>query len=388
MIRIYKDAWYNRQIRSDNMRLLFVTGGTGGHIYPALALADYIKEQEKDADILFVGNHDRMEATEIPKHGYRFIGLHARGLSGSFTGKVKAVILMLKAYRQALSIIDKQKPDVVIGFGGYVSAPVMYAAYKRKIPTMIHEQNSVAGVSNKMVAKYMDKIVICYQKCFEVFDKQKAVLLGNPRATMAVQSSFDEAYFRSLGLSLQKPLILIVMGSLGSSSINELMKDVLPTLKKDYQILYVTGKNNHEEMKHYIHEEHIKIVDYVNQLAIIKHVDLIICRAGATTLSEITALGKPSIIIPSPYVAHNHQFYNARVLVDQKAAFMIEEKDLDANNLKNRIEQIMSNDKLRKQMGEHAQSLGFPNACCDMYGLIKQMKKGEENEIVEKIECV
>ncbi len=357
------------------MRLLFVTGGTGGHIYPALALSEYIKGQESDVDILYVGNHDRMEATEIPKYGYRFVGVRASGLSGGLNQKIKAVILMLKAYRQALSIIDEYQPDAVIGFGGYVSAPVMYAAYKRNIPTIIHEQNSVAGVSNKIVAKYMDKVVICYKKCFEVFDKEKTVLLGNPRATMAVYTPFDEAYFRSLGLSLQKPLILIVMGSLGSSSVNELMKDVLPTLKEDYQILYVTGKKNYEEMKGCIYKEHIKVVDYVDQLAIIKHVDLIICRAGATTLSEITALGKPSIIIPSPYVAHNHQFYNASVLVDQKAAFMIEEKALQADHLKDKIEQIMSNDRLRKQMGERAKALGFPNACKDMYDLIKQMKK-------------
>lgn len=357
------------------MRLLFVTGGTGGHIYPALALADYIKKQESDVEILFVGNRNRMEAQEVPKHGYEFVGLHASGLAGNFAKKAKAVILMLKAYRQSSSLLKKYKPDVVIGFGGYVSAPVMYAAYKKKIPTLIHEQNSVVGVANKMVAKYIDKIVICYQKCFDVFDKQKTLLLGNPRASMAMQRSFNEAYFQSLGLSLKKPLILIVMGSLGSSSINTLMKDVLPTLNKEYQILYVTGKQNYKEMSAYNYGDHIKIVDYIDQLSIIQHVDLMICRAGATTLAEITALGKPSIVIPSPYVAHNHQFYNASVLVEHKATFMIEEKDLNAHNLKDKIEQIMQNDQLRKQMGEGAKKLGFPNACQEIYTLIKQMKK-------------
>lgn len=357
------------------MRMLIVTGGTGGHIYPALALADAAKKRYKDIEILFVGNDDRMEASEVPAHGYAFKGLHACGLTGNIFHKAKALALMANCYRKTLPILKEFQPDIVIGFGGYVSAPVMLAAHAKHIPTMIHEQNSIVGVSNKMVADKMDAIVICYEKCYEEFGKEKTRLLGNPRASNAIEASFDEAYFLSLGLSLQKPLILVVMGSLGSTSINEIMKDALPQVSDEYQILFVTGKNNYQEISKQVKKDNIVVVDYVKQLDIMAHVDLIICRAGATTAAEITALGTPSILIPSPYVAHNHQYYNASVLVEKKAAFMIEEKDLNAEELNKKIEMIMSNAALRNSMKEHALALGKPHASDDILDWCEEMKK-------------
>lgn len=357
------------------MRILIATGGTGGHIYPAIALADAAKQRYDDIDILFVGNDDRMEAKEVPAHGYAFKGLHASGLTGGVVNKMKALLLMAKAYRKALRIVEDFKPDIAIGFGGYVSAPVMLAAHKKHVKTMIHEQNSIVGVSNKMVAKYMDAIVICYEKCFEEFGKEKTRLLGNPRATNAVQAKFDETYYRSLGLSMDKPLILVVMGSLGSSSVNAIMKDVLPKIDKKYQILFVSGKNNYEEMKSVFPQENIKVVDYVKQLDIIAKVDLIICRAGATTAAEITALGTPSILIPSPYVAHNHQFYNASVLVEKQAAYMIEEKALNATVLDEKIKMIMDHPAIKEEMHQHALALGKPNASSDILDWCDEMKR-------------
>lgn len=357
------------------MNLLIATGGTGGHIYPALALADRAMEIAPDTKIMFVGNDDRMEATEIPAHGYAFKGLHASGLTGSVIHKTKALVLMLKAYRQALKIIDECQPDIVMGFGGYVSAPVMLAAYKKNIPTLIHEQNSVVGVANKVVSKYMDKICICYERCYEVFGRDKTMLLGNPRASKALTVPFDETYYTSLGLSLEKSLILVVMGSLGSSSVNEIMVDALAKAPASCQILYVSGKNNYDMMKDKFKDRDIHVVPYVNQLAILKKVDLIVCRAGATTLAEITALGTPSIVIPSPYVANNHQFYNANVLVEHKAAFMIEEKDLNADVLHRKIALIMENRELRKEMHANALAMGFPNASDDIIEIMNQMKR-------------
>ncbi|WP_416327508.1 undecaprenyldiphospho-muramoylpentapeptide beta-N-acetylglucosaminyltransferase [[Eubacterium] hominis] len=357
------------------MRMLIATGGTGGHIYPALALADAARNRYKDVEILFVGNDDRMESVEVPAHGYAFRALHASGLTGNPIQKAKAITLMIKAYRKALHIIDEFHPDIAIGFGGYVSAPVMLAAHKRKVKTMIHEQNSIVGVSNKLVAKKMDGIVICYEKCFEEFGIKRTRLLGNPRATSAVHVKFDETYYKSLGLSLSKPTILVVMGSLGSTSVNEMMKDALPEIDSKYQVLFVTGKNNYKEMKAAVHQKHIVVVDYVKQLDIMEHVDLIVCRAGATTAAEITALGTPSILIPSPYVAHNHQFYNASVLVEKHAAFMIEEKDLNAKTLVSKIDMIMKNDELRKKMRENALALGKPNASEDILNWCEEMVK-------------
>lgn len=357
------------------MKILIVTGGTGGHIYPALALADAIQRKYKNADILFVGNHDRMEAVEIPKKGYQFIGLQAKGLTGGISGKMKAVMMMMKAYRKAIDIIKEFKPDIAIGFGGYVSAPVILAAHHEHVTTMIHEQNSIVGVANKVCARYADAIVICYEKCLEVFDKNKTRLLGNPRASEVKNIPFDKDYFNSLGLIENKPLILVVMGSLGSTSVNEIMVDALKDVSEDYQILYVTGKNNYETMKNRFNKKNIKVVDYVKQLEIIEKVDLMICRAGATTAAEITAKGTPSIIIPSPYVANNHQFYNANVLVENKCAFMLEEKDITSEKLKDKIDTIMENESLRKQMKENALKLGFPNASEDIISWIEEMKR-------------
>lgn len=358
------------------MKLLIVTGGTGGHIYPALALADSAKEKYQDLDILFIGNDDRMEARIIPEAGYAFTSLHARGLNGSIAGKAKAIALMMKAYRGALRIIDKFQPDVVIGFGGYVSAPVMLAAHHRHIPSMIHEQNSVVGVSNRLVSKYMDAIVICYERLFETFDRSKTRLLGNPRASSARKVKFNPTYYQTLGLDAHKPLILVVMGSLGSTSINEIMCEALPNVNTKYQILFVTGKNNYNDVvKQMKKQSNIHVVDYVNQLEIMEKVDLIICRAGATTAAEITALGTPGIIIPSPYVANNHQFYNASVLAEHKAAFMIEEKDLNSENLNKKIELVMGNDNLREEMRAASKALGFPHASEDILSWIDEMKR-------------
>ena len=244
------------------MKILIATGGTGGHIYPALALADAAVKKYENCEILFVGNADRMESKEIPAKGYRFIGLHTTGLVGGFTDKAKAIALMSKAYFQAKKIIKEFKPDIAIGFGGYVSAPVMMAAHHYKIKVMIHEQNSIVGKANQLVMNKVDKIITCYTKCEEVFPGDKTILLGNPRATIAKEASFDEMYFKSLGLSLDKKTILIMMGSLGSSSVNALMKDSLTDMPKDLQFLYVCGKNNSDDLHLFDSQENVFVVPY------------------------------------------------------------------------------------------------------------------------------
>ena len=174
------------------MRILIATGGTGGHIYPALALADAARSRYEDCEILFVGNKNRMESKEIPQHGYRFIGLEASGLSGNILNKLKALGQMSTSYVKALKIVKDFKPDIAIGFGGYVSAPVMMAAHTRKVKTMLHEQNSIVGKANKLCMKFADAIVICYEKCFDECDRSKTRLLGNPRASIVKKHPFDQ----------------------------------------------------------------------------------------------------------------------------------------------------------------------------------------------------
>ena len=334
-------------------------------------------KRDPHCEILFVGNDDRMEAVEIPKHGYAFKGIHASGLTGSIIHKVKALMQTARCYMQAKSIIKAFQPDIVIGFGGYVSAPVMLAAHHAHVVTMIHEQNSIVGVANKAVAKKVDAIVICYEKCLEVFEANKTRLLGNPRASMVKQIDHQKtrAYVESLGLVYGKPIILVVMGSLGSTSINEMMKTALPAVDDQYQIVFVSGKDNYEQMKDCFKQKHIKVVDYVDQLQLMDATTLMICRAGASTLAEVTAMGTLAILIPSPYVAHNHQFYNAGVLVEHNAAMMIEEKALNGDTLNQAIDSIMK-DKTRQQiMRESSLKLGHPNACDEMLDWVNDLLK-------------
>lgn len=355
------------------MRILIATGGTGGHIYPAIALADAAKEKYEDCEILFVGNRSRMESKEIPARGYRFIGLDASGLTGNVIDKAKAVMQMSISYVKSLKIVKDFKPDIAIGFGGYVSAPVIMAAHTKKVKTMVHEQNSIVGVANKLCMKFADAIVICYEKCFEECDRTKTRLLGNPRASVVKKKPFNQVYYDSLGLDPNKPLLLVVMGSLGSTTVNEAMIEALPEIDEKNQILFVCGKGNYDQVSQQMHQKNINVVEYVDQLAILEKVDCIICRAGATTAAEITAFGIPSILIPSPYVANNHQFYNATVLVDQKCAFMIEEKDLNAKNLFEKVSRILKNEKLQREMKENALKNGFVNACDDMLAWIDEL---------------
>lgn len=354
------------------MKIVIATGGTGGHIYPAIALADAAKKRYEDCEILFIGNDNRMETRIVPEHGYAFKGVHASGLTGSVFNKVKAVLQMFKARSDVKKILKEFQPDVAIGFGGYVSAPVLMAANSLGIKTMIHEQNSVVGKANMLMKEKVDGIVICYEKCFEQMPREKTRLLGNPRGTLAIETPFDEEYYNSFSLDRSKPTVLIVMGSLGSASINDMMIEMLPEIK-DCNFLFVTGKQNYEEVKARINEEHIIVVDYIKQLDILKGIDLIVCRAGATTLAEITALGTPSILVPSPYVAHNHQFYNASVLVDNNCAKMIEEKDLNKSVLYDKINQVIHDKELMKTMKENSLRISFPNASEDILDYIEEI---------------
>ncbi len=364
-------------------KIILTAGGTGGHIYPALALADLWSRQNPETHFLFIGNDDRMEAELIPARGYRFEGLHSSGLEISLMHKIKAVFQTFTSYFRARSILKREKPDLVMGFGGYVTAPVLMAAEHLHIPVMIHEQNSVVGKANKLVMKKADGIAVCYEKCFEVFDPRKTRLIGNPRASLAVQACSDTEYFRSLGLDPKKKTIMIVMGSLGSSSVNEMMKEALRKVDPSLQILYVAGKQNPVQEGDF--PENVVVRDFVDTTKIYGLLDGIVCRAGATTLCEVCALGIPSVIIPSPYVANNHQFYNASMLTENKAALMIEEKDLNADTLADAISRAFLNEKNRQKLSEHARTMGTPDAASDLISWAEQIMAEKRAELKNRI---
>lgn len=358
------------------MKVIIGAGGTGGHLYPALALVKYIEEHENDVEFLFVGTTDRLESKVVPKLGYTYIGLHVKGLVGNPLKKAMAAAIFVKSIFTAKKIIRKFKPDIVIGFGGYPSASVVKAASALGVKTMIHEQNSIVGLTNRILLKDVDKVVCCYQKAYEVLPKEKTFLYGNPRASVVVNTTPQDVYSK-YELDRNKKIVVIVMGSLGSKTINDMMQEALRRFEgKEYSVVYVTGKEYYQEVSTAMAnlKNNIKILPYVDDMpSLLQYTSLIVSRAGASTLAEITALGVPAILIPSPYVAANHQEYNASELVDKEAAMMILEKDLEVSDFVEKVDYILHNDIAMESMKKNAKALGKPNACKDMYKLMKEM---------------
>ena len=352
------------------MKVIVSAGGTGGHLYPALALVDYIKTQDKNAEFLFVGTTDRLESQVVPQMGYAYQGLYVKGFVGNPLQKMKNAMIFVKSLKASKRILKDFQPDIVIGFGGYPSASIVMAASQLKIPTMIHEQNSIIGLTNKILIKKVDKIVCCYQKAYNEFPSEKTVLLGNPRASVVSHQHLKDIH-DVYQIAKDRKIVVIVMGSLGSSSVNRVMKEALREMQHDeYDIIYVTGKNYYEEMKRDLGDlnSSIHLVSYIDDMpSLIASCDLIVSRAGATTLSEITALGAASLIIPSPYVVANHQEYNAKELVDASAAHWILEKDLDASSFVKQVRYLLKNEDVLKALKTNAKTLGKPHACEDIY---------------------
>lgn len=358
------------------MRILVATGGTGGHIYPALSLVEALKKKDPSADFLFVGSTDRMEAQMIPSLGYNYKSIECRGMNGSVIEKGKAALLLVSAYLKCKRIVKEFKPDFAIGFGNYISVPVLLAAHNAKVCTMIHEQNSYAGKANRLLARYVDAIVGCYKENLDQFPPEKTRILGNPRASQAANAPFERNVLKEYGLDPLKKTAVIVMGSLGSQSVNEKMTDLLMRLQgKKYQVLYVTGKAEYEAfIKKFPGNDCVKVVPYIDGLKVLRNVDFAIVRGGATTAAEITALGLPSIIIPSPYVPNNHQVLNAKVLMDQGASFMIEEKDFTSQAVIAKMEEILLDDIKLENMSKAAKKCGYIHANEDIIKWIEELK--------------
>lgn len=352
------------------MKIIVSAGGTGGHLYPALALAEYIKTQDQDVEFLFVGTTDRLESQVVPQKGYAYKGLYVKGLVGNPFQKIKNAMIFIKSLKASKHILKEFQPDIVVGFGGYPSASIVLAAAKMGIPTMIHEQNSIIGLTNKILIKKVDKIVCCYQKAYNEFPHNKTVLLGNPRASVVSHQRLLDAH-DLYHLPKERKIVVVVMGSLGSSSVNQVMKEALRQMQFDaYDVIYVTGQKYYDEMKEELKDlnDSIHLVCYVDDMpSLIGSCDLIVSRAGATTLAEITALGTASLIIPSPYVVANHQKYNAKELVDASAAHWILEKELDAVAFVKKVRYLLSHEDVLNELKKNAQKLGKPHACEDIY---------------------
>jgi len=360
------------------MRVIVSAGGTGGHIYPALSIINKIKDYDKNSEFLYIGTTDRMEHEIVPKYGIPYLGISIKGMNKNIFKSIKSITLLLKSNSIVKKEIKKFNPDIVIGVGGYVTFPVIYNAKKLGYKTFIHEQNSIPGKSNKLLIRYTDKVAVSLPGSIKYFPKNKVVYTGNPRSSEVLNVS--KASKDSLGLNKNKKLVLIVMGSLGSMTIsNELLNIVSKFQNKDYEVILVTGKNYYDKFQK-IKVKNVKIVSYLdNMLNVLKICDLIVTRAGASTIAEITSLGLPSILVPSPYVANNHQFYNAMELVEAKAAKLLEEKNFTADNLLYEIDSILNNQELYSSMHKNALKLGKSDSTDAILKVILDLIGSEES---------
>ena len=356
------------------MRVIVSAGGTGGHIYPALAIINKIKKEEPNSEILYIGTHNRMEKDLIPSYGIKYEPIVITGFKRKLTLENFTTIKnFLKARKRCKEIISKFDPDVVIGCGGYVTGPVIWAAKKLGKKTFIHEQNSVVGLSNRYLTRYADRIGVSFACTLSAFPNDKVTLTGNPCSERAIMAK--KAKKEDYGLSQDKKLVLIVMGSLGSRTVNEKITTYLEYFRqKDYEVAFVTGETYYEKVKKLRVPDNVKIIPFVKELpSLMKCSDLIVSRAGASTISEITVLGIPTIFIPSPYVTNNHQYKNAKDLVDKKAAFLIEEEKLTKDLLINTIDNVLNNEKLYDETKKNLIPLGIKDSSSRIYEILKEM---------------
>lgn len=353
------------------MKICIVTGGSGGHIFPALTFADGLRDRH---DITFIGNDHKMESWIVPQHNYTFKAIHNQGLQGSKLDRVRAVFSQFKAVKQAKDHLKAIKPDVVVSFGGYVSFPVVYAAKQLGIKIILHEQNASPGKANKMAARYANAIITCYPESFA--STKNVHMFGNPRASLVHEMVDHRKEYDRLNLREDLPLVLMVMGSQGSSSMNEKFLSYIEGFNHDdYQVVVVVGPINYEGFMKRVSDVHpnVHIADFVDQRALLKKISLIVCRSGASTIAEIQSFGLPSLLIPSPHVANNHQFYNAKSLVDQGAADMLEEKGLTGVILDQYVDTLMHDQVKRDALSASVLKLAMPNALSDMVSFIEDV---------------
>ena len=325
------------------MRLVISAGGTGGHIYPALAIINKFREKEINFEVLYIGTHNRMEKDIVPAAKIPYKSLKIYGFSKNIWKDFQNSYLVIKAYYDALKIMEEFKPDVVIGVGGYVTLPVVMAAKKLKIKTYLHEQNSIPGKTNKFLSRGVSAVFTSFKDSAKYFPSPTNIVYsGNPASDNV--HNLKRISKESLGLSSKKKLLLVVAGSLGSAALNAKLVAFLNQSKdKDYEILYITGKSSYESFKENKFSPNIKVIPYLDNLAaFFPNCDLIISRAGAGVISEILASKVPSILIPSPNVANNHQYYNALDLSNKKEAIMILEEELSSNKLTSLVDSLLN----------------------------------------------
>lgn len=366
------------------MKVVLSGGGTGGHVYPAIAIANKIKEKNPDAEILFIGTQKGIESDIVPKYNFDIKFIEVQGFRRKIDFEnVKRVFKLIGAISKSKKILKKFNPDLVIGTGGYVSGPVLLAASSKKMKTCIHEQNSFPGMTNKELSKRVDLVMTSFEdshKRFPENSKSKLVLTGNPVRDEILNSEKNIAR-EKLNVDKNKKMVLCYGGSGGSQEINDCLdKTINHMLSDNIAFVIATGRDYYDEFiekyKDVKFNEDQKILPYIDDMSnVLAASDLVIGSAGAISLAEITALGKVSVIIPKAYTAENHQEYNAKSLEKQNAAVALLEKDLNSESLENAVFGILNNDEKMKTMAKNSKKIGKPEAIELIYNAIENNKK-------------
>ncbi|CAM1373557.1 UDP-N-acetylglucosamine--N-acetylmuramyl-(pentapeptide) pyrophosphoryl-undecaprenol N-acetylglucosamine transferase [Tenacibaculum litopenaei] len=351
-----------------SLRVIISGGGTGGHIYPAIAIANEIKLRYPEAAILFVGAKDKMEMEKVPQAGYEIKGLWISGIQRKLTAKnLSFPFKLLSSLWKAGRIVKKFKPNVVIGTGGFASGPTLMMANRKGIPTLVQEQNSYPGITNKLVGKKASKVCVAYDHLERFFPEEKLVKTGNPvrQDLLFIHTKTEEgkAFFE---LDTERKTLLVLGGSLGARRINELIEEQLDFFAaQDVQVIWQCGKLYYEQYKKYNEREGVQVHAFLNRMDLAyAAADFIVSRAGASSVSELCIVGKPTIFIPSPNVAEDHQTKNAKAIVDKHGAILLKERELQTFPIV--VETLLKDKGKQESLSENIKMLALPNATNDI----------------------
>ena len=365
----------------NTIRVIISGGGTGGHIYPAIAIADAIKEQSPNAEILFVGAEGKMEMEKVPQAGYEIKALPVVGLQRRLTLKnLLFPFKLLKSIIKARNIVRSFKPNVAVGVGGYASGPILRVCVANKIPAVLQEQNSYAGLTNKILSKHVKTICVAYPDMEQYFPKEKIQFTGNPvRKGITSTVSDKNAAADFFGLEATKPTLLVLGGSLGARTINNVMKLITKDLVgKDIQVLWQCGKFYEEEMVAFYQENNwpsVKVLPFIAKMDLAYTLsDVVVSRAGALSVTELSLAGKASILVPSPNVAEDHQTKNAMSLVKYDAALLVKDNEVEKELLPT-ILKVFENSSLKTDLEQNILKLAKPQAAVDVAKKVMEVAK-------------
>ena len=357
--------------------ILISGGGTGGHIYPAIAIANEIKLRYPDANFLFVGAKDKMEMEKVPQAGYKIEGLWIAGIQRKNLSKnLSFPLKLLSSLWRASKIIKTFKPDIAIGTGGFASGPILIMANRKKIPTLIQEQNSFPGITNKLLGRSARKICVAYDDLQRFFPIDKIIKTGNPvrQDLLSIHSKVHEAktFFK---LDAKKKTVLVLGGSLGARKINQLIESNLEFLEaQNVQVIWQCGKLYFDEYKKYNDLKHVQVHQFINKMDLAYAVsNIIISRAGASSVSELCIVGKPVIFIPSPNVAEDHQTKNAKFIVDRHGAILLKENELETFGIV--FETLLKDEGKQQQLSENINELALPSATSNIVNEVEKLLK-------------